>query len=38
MVGTAWEAGELLDLAESDGFTERQVVIAGDSSFLVRWR
>jgi hypothetical protein len=37
-VGTDWEAAELLELAEADGYTERQVLIAGDSSFIVRWR
>lgn len=31
-------ARDLLDLLEVAGFTERELVVVGDSSFVVRWR
>ena len=31
-------AEELLDLAESYGYSERELVVLGESKFLVRWR
>jgi hypothetical protein len=31
-------AEELLDQAEAEGYEEREMVVLGESSFLVRWR
>ena len=31
-------AEELLDLAEAYGYSERELVVLGESAFLVRWR
>jgi hypothetical protein len=31
-------AEDLLDLAEAEGYQERELVVLGNSSFLVRWR
>jgi hypothetical protein len=44
---TAWQsavvsdlsaAEELLDRAEQEGYRERELVVVGNSTFLVRWR
>ncbi len=32
------DAEELLDLLEYQGYTERELVVLGNSSFVVRWR
>lgn len=31
-------AEELLDLAEREGYQERELIVLGNSTFLVRWR
>lgn len=32
------EAEELLDRAEAEGYADREVIVVGPASFLVRWR
>lgn len=38
IVAALCEAEVLLDRLERQGFTERELVILGESSFAVRWR
>lgn len=38
VVGSLTAAEELLDRLEAAGFAEREVVIVGNATYLVRWR
>lgn len=37
-VPALWEAEELLDYLEAQGYAERELVVMGNSCFTIRWR